>query len=89
MFDLSKLASIKIGLASPEVIKSWSYAEKQKPGSGEVKKSETINYRSQKPEPEGLLLKRYSDLQRVTNVTVESTRRIPTLEQFVINVVLK
>lgn len=54
MFDLSKLASIKIGLASPEVIKSWSYAEKQKPGSGEVKKSETINYRSQKPEPEGL-----------------------------------
>ena len=27
MFDLSKLASIKIGLASPEVIKSWSILE--------------------------------------------------------------
>ena len=38
--------SIKIGLASPETIRSWS--------SGEVKKPETINYRTLKPEKEGL-----------------------------------
>ena len=35
--------SIKIGLASPEQIRAWSY--------GEVKKPETINYRTLKPEP--------------------------------------
>ena len=46
MFDLNKLKSIKIGLASPEQIASW--------GHGEVTKPETINYRSQKPEPDGL-----------------------------------
>ncbi len=46
MFDLNKLKSIKIGLASPEQIRSW--------GHGEVTKPETINYRSQKPEPDGL-----------------------------------
>ncbi len=38
--------AIKIGLASPEKIRSWSY--------GEVKKPETINYRTFKPEREGL-----------------------------------
>jgi len=38
--------SIRIGLASPEMIKSWSY--------GEVKKPETINYRTFKPERDGL-----------------------------------
>ena len=38
--------SIRIGLASPEMIRSWSY--------GEVKKPETINYRTFKPEREGL-----------------------------------
>lgn len=46
MFELNKLSSIKVGLASPEEIRSWSH--------GEVKKPETINYRSQKPEPDGL-----------------------------------
>src|SRR6266436_6715764 len=38
--------SIKIGLASPEMIRAWSY--------GEVKKQETINYRTFKPERDGL-----------------------------------
>ena len=38
--------SIKIGLASPEKIRSWSH--------GEVKKPETINYRTLKPEKDGL-----------------------------------
>jgi len=46
MFDVKKLAGIKAGLASPDRIRSWSH--------GEVKKPETINYRSQKPEMEGL-----------------------------------
>ena len=38
--------SIRIGLASPEMIRSWSF--------GEVKKPETINYRTFKPERDGL-----------------------------------
>jgi DNA-directed RNA polymerase subunit beta' len=38
--------AIKIGMASPEMIRSWSY--------GEVKKPETINYRTLKPERDGL-----------------------------------
>ncbi|MFI3284189.1 MAG: DNA-directed RNA polymerase subunit beta' [Erysipelotrichaceae bacterium] len=42
--------ALQIGLASPERIKEWSY--------GEVKKPETINYRSQKPEREGLFCER-------------------------------
>lgn len=54
MFDLDKLSSIRIGLASSDDIISWSYAEKHNPGDGEVLKAETINYRSQKPEPQGL-----------------------------------
>ncbi len=46
MFDVKRLAAIKVGLASPEAIRSWSH--------GEVLKPETINYRSQKPEMQGL-----------------------------------
>lgn len=46
MFDVNRLTAIQIGLASPEKIREWSH--------GEVKKPETINYRSQKPEPDGL-----------------------------------
>ena len=42
--------SIKIGLASPEQIRSWSH--------GEVKKPETINYRTLKPERDGLFCER-------------------------------
>ncbi|KES11297.1 DNA-directed RNA polymerase, beta' subunit/160 kD subunit, partial [Snodgrassella alvi SCGC AB-598-O02] len=38
--------AIKIGIASPDTIRSWSY--------GEVKKPETINYRTFKPERDGL-----------------------------------
>ena len=42
--------AIQIGLASPEMIRSWSY--------GEVKKPETINYRTLKPEKDGLFCER-------------------------------
>ena len=50
MFELNNLASMKIGIASPEKILEWSY--------GEVTKSETINYRTHKPEMGGLLCER-------------------------------
>ena len=40
--------AIQIGIASPDMIRSWSY--------GEVKKPETINYRTLKPERDGLFL---------------------------------
>ena len=46
MADVNNFSAIQIGLASPEKIREWSY--------GEVKKPETINYRSQKPEKDGL-----------------------------------
>ena len=46
MYDSNHLTSIGIKLASPEVIRGWSH--------GEVKKPETINYRTQKPETDGL-----------------------------------
>ncbi len=46
MMQFNEFDSIKIGLASPEQIESWSY--------GEVTKPETINYRTLKPEREGL-----------------------------------
>ena len=46
MIDVSKFKGIKVSIASPEKIRSWSY--------GEVKKPETINYRTLKPERDGL-----------------------------------
>ena len=46
MIDVNNFESMQIGLASPNKIRSWSY--------GEVKKPETINYRTLKPEKEGL-----------------------------------
>ena len=50
MADASTFAKIKIGIASPEEIRSWS--------KGEVKKPETINYRTFKPERDGLFCER-------------------------------
>ena len=50
MFELTKLDSIRIGLASPEQIRQWSH--------GEVEKAETINYRTLKPERDGLYCER-------------------------------
>lgn len=46
MVDVNKFESMQIGIASPQKIRFWSY--------GEVKKPETINYRTQRPEREGL-----------------------------------
>ena len=50
MFELNNFESIKIALASPEKIREWS--------RGEVKKPETINYRTLKPEKDGLFCER-------------------------------
>ena len=46
MMDVNNFRGIKVSIASPEKIREWSY--------GEVKKPETINYRTQKPERDGL-----------------------------------
>ena len=50
--------SIKIGLASPEKIRSWAHRIDNDPKSGEVTKPETINYRTLKPERDGLFCER-------------------------------
>ncbi|WP_368045585.1 DNA-directed RNA polymerase subunit beta' [Staphylococcus rostri] len=50
MIDVNKFHYMKIGLASPEKIRKWS--------KGEVKKPETINYRTLKPEKDGLFCER-------------------------------
>ncbi|KMM36041.1 DNA-directed RNA polymerase subunit beta' [Guptibacillus hwajinpoensis] len=50
MIDVNKFEYMKIGLASPDKIRSWS--------RGEVKKPETINYRTLKPEKDGLFCER-------------------------------
>ena len=50
LIDEQNFTSIKITLASPEKIKSWTY--------GEIKKPETINYRTFRPEKDGLFCAR-------------------------------
>ena len=50
MFELKNFNSIKIGLASPEKVREWSH--------GEVTRPETINYRTLKPEVNGLFCER-------------------------------
>ncbi len=50
MLDVNNFDSMRIGIASPEKIREWSY--------GEVKKPETINYRTLKPERDGLFCER-------------------------------
>ena len=46
MIEVNKIKALKIGIASPSKIREWSY--------GEVKKPETINYRTLRPERDGL-----------------------------------
>jgi len=50
LIDVNNFEYMKIGLASPDKIRSWSY--------GEIKKPETINYRTLKPEKDGLFCER-------------------------------
>lgn len=66
MIDVNKFESMQIGLASPNKIRSWSY--------GEVKKPETINYRTLKPEKDGLFDERILGQQRTGHVHVVNTK---------------
>jgi DNA-directed RNA polymerase subunit beta' len=59
---------IRIGLASPEMIKSWSH--------GEVKKPETINYRTFKPERDGFSVPKFLDQLKTTNACVVNTNAV-------------
>ena len=81
MVDVNRFKSMQITLASPSKVRSWSY--------GEVKKPETINYRTLKPEREGLLMKLSLALQKTGNVLVVSTNAFVTEELFVTVVGLK
>lgn len=62
MFELNNFESIKIALASPEKIRQWS--------RGEVKKPETINYRTLKPEKMVFSVKEYLDHKKTGSATV-------------------
>ena len=55
---------IKISIASPEKIMSWSY--------GEIKKPETINYRTFKPERDGLFVREFLALSKIMSVYAEN-----------------
>ena len=78
MIDVNNFHYMKIGLASPEKIRSWSY--------GEVK-PETINYRTLKPEKMVFSVKEFLDLQKTGNVVVVSTNVYATKAWFVTDVV--
>lgn len=70
----SNFSKISIGLASPEEILENS--------SGEVLKPETINYRTYKPERDGLSAKGYSVRSRTSNAIAENTNASATRVSF-------
>lgn len=76
MIDVNNFKGIKIGIASPEKIRSWSY--------GEVEKPETINYRTLKPERGGLFCEKYLAQLKIMNVLVENIRDFVIKMLFVI-----
>ncbi len=72
--------AIKIGLASPEKILEWS--------RGEVTKPETINYRTLKPEKDGLFCEKiFGHEAKTGNATVVNTKKSVTKVSFVTAVV--
>ncbi len=76
-----KFDKIQIKLASPENILEWSH--------GEVTKPETINYRTLKPEKDGLFCERIFGPARTGSATAVSIRRLRTRALSAINVVLR
>lgn len=68
MVDVNKFKYMKIGLASADTIRKWSY--------GEVKKSETINYRTLKPEKDGLFCERIFGPQKDCECACGKYKRI-------------
>ena len=81
MLDVNVFDSMRVGLASPEKIREWSH--------GEVKKPETINYRTLKPERDGLFCERILALHVIGNVTAENINAFATRELFAIVAELK
>ena len=79
MIDVNKFEALKIGIASPDKIREWSY--------GEVKKPETINYRTLRPERDGFSVKRFLDQLKILNVLVVNTREFVIRILFVTDVV--
>jgi len=65
LIDINDFDAIRIGLASPKQIREWS--------SGEVTKPETINYRTLKPEKDGLFCERIFGPTRTGSATAAST----------------
>jgi hypothetical protein len=80
LFELDNFDAIQIGLASPEQIREWS--------RGEVKKPETINYRTLKPEMV-YSVKEYLDLLKTGSVTVVSIRELGIRVSYVTGAELK
>lgn len=81
MIDNNAFDSIKIGLASPEQIRAWSY--------GEVKKPETINYRTLNLSVTACSASVFSDLQRTGSATAVNTRESVLRVKFVTVAVLR
>ena len=79
--EFNSFESIKVGLCSPEDVLEWSY--------GEVKKPETINYRTQKPEKTVYSVSVFSGPPETGSVTVENIKESVTKELFVTDVALK
>ena len=76
-----KFDKIQIKLASPESILEWSH--------GEVTKPETINYRTLKPERDGLFCERIFGPTKTGSVIAVSIRRLKIKASYVISVVLR
>ena len=76
-----KFDKIQIKLASPESILEWSH--------GEVTKPETINYRTLKPERDGLFCERIFGPRKTGSVIAVSIRRLKIKASYVISVVLR
>ena len=72
--EFNAFDSIKIGLASPDQIREWSY--------GEVKKPETINYRTLKPERDGLFCERIFGPRRTGSATAANISASATRAKF-------
>lgn len=64
-YDVSNFSALRISLASAEDIRSWSH--------GEVKKAETINYRTLKPEKDGLFCEKILAPPKTGNAPAAST----------------
>ena len=80
-FDVNNFDAIRISLASAEDIRGWS--------RGEVKKPETINYRTLKPEKDGLFCEKISALRRTGSALAVNTSASASRALFANAAVLK